>query len=85
MHVLEGARTTHRASSEPVIVGTSPGLKRVIEIARRVAPGGAKVLITGESGVGKDVIARLIHANSNRTDQRFVALNCASFSEGLLE
>jgi len=67
------------------VVGGSPGLRRVVEIARRIAPGNAKVLITGESGVGKDVIARLIHANSSRADQRYVALNCASFSESLLE
>jgi transcriptional regulator with PAS, ATPase and Fis domain len=60
-------------------------LTRVVEMARRIASGSAKVLITGESGVGKDVIARLIHANSTRADQRYVALNCASFSEGLLE
>lgn len=69
----------------PVIVGNSPALHRVRALAERVARGGAKVLVTGESGVGKDVIARCIHAASSRASQRYVALNCASVSETLLE
>ena len=69
----------------PTIVGTSSALKGLVEVAERVARRNAKVLITGESGVGKDVIARFIHARSPRADQRFVALNCAAFSETLLE
>jgi transcriptional regulator with PAS, ATPase and Fis domain len=67
------------------VVGRSAGLLQVTDVAARIAAGGAKVLLTGESGVGKDVIARLIHARSPRAHGRFVALNCASFSEGLLE
>ena len=74
-----------QACAEPDIVGTSPALARVVTMARRVATGNAKVLLTGESGVGKDVIARLIHARSPRATHNFVALNCASFSEALLE
>jgi transcriptional regulator with PAS, ATPase and Fis domain len=74
-----------RTLASPTIIGSSPALKRVLAVAERVASGSAKVLITGESGVGKDVIARFIHSNSPRADQRFVALNCASFSETLLE
>ena len=69
----------------PVIVGSSPALQRVLHIAARLAAGDSKVLITGESGVGKDVIARHVHVNSPRAAQRFVALNCASVSETLLE
>jgi transcriptional regulator with PAS, ATPase and Fis domain len=69
----------------PIIVGTSPALQRVLHIAARLASGDSKVLITGESGVGKDVIARHVHVNSPRAAQRFVALNCASVSETLLE
>src|SRR5262252_9141234 len=85
MRAVEGVRAPHRAAEEPMIVGSSQALRRVVDMARRIAPGTAKVLITGESGVGKDVIARLIHARSSRADQPYVALNCASFSEGLLE
>jgi transcriptional regulator with PAS, ATPase and Fis domain len=83
MRVLNGPSTF--PSVEPTIVGASPALDRLLTIAGRVATGHAKVLITGESGVGKDVLARFIHCRSDRATQRFVALNCASFSETLLE
>jgi transcriptional regulator with PAS, ATPase and Fis domain len=69
----------------PVVVGSSPALLRVLKIAERLAAGDSKVLITGESGVGKDVVARFVHVNSPRASQRFVALNCASVAETLLE
>jgi transcriptional regulator with GAF, ATPase, and Fis domain len=57
----------------------------VLQIARRAAVGEAKVLITGESGVGKDVIARHIHLYSRRAAGPFVAVNCAGLTETLLE
>jgi transcriptional regulator with PAS, ATPase and Fis domain len=57
----------------------------VLSAAKRVAGSHIKVLITGESGVGKDVLARYIHAHSSRTKGPFVALNCAGLSETLLE
>jgi transcriptional regulator with PAS, ATPase and Fis domain len=57
----------------------------VLALARRSAAGDAKVLVTGESGVGKDVIARHIHANSKRVRGPFVAVNCAGLTETLLE
>jgi transcriptional regulator with PAS, ATPase and Fis domain len=69
----------------PVIIGASTALKELMSAATRIAASDAKTLITGESGVGKDVFARFIHANSSRAAQRYVALNCASFSETLLE
>ena len=71
------------ALAAPTIVGSSPALKRVLHIASRLAAGDSKVLITGESGVGKD--ARYVHVTSARAPQRFVALNCASVTETLLE
>src|SRR4029450_7121288 len=82
--------TTSRPSSlgplaAPTVVGSSPALQRVLHIAGRLASGDSKVLITGESGVGKDVVARYVHCNSARAEQRFVALNCASVTETLLE
>jgi transcriptional regulator with PAS, ATPase and Fis domain len=69
----------------PVIVGSSPALRSLLQTATTVARRSAKVLITGESGVGKDVIARFIHFQSARAAQRFIAINCGSISEPLLE
>ena len=69
----------------PTVVGSSPALQRALKVAGRLAAGDSKVLITGESGVGKDVLARYVHVNSARAAQRFVALNCASVAETLLE
>jgi transcriptional regulator with GAF, ATPase, and Fis domain len=67
------------------IVGESEQMRAVRDVARRVASGDAKVLITGESGVGKDVVARFIHAHSPRASRPFVTVNCAAISETLLE
>ena len=67
------------------IVGTSPQILEVLRLAHRAAHGDAKVLITGESGVGKDLIAREIHVHSQRASGPFVAVNCAGLTETLLE
>jgi transcriptional regulator with PAS, ATPase and Fis domain len=69
----------------PPVIGSSSSFQQIVAMATRVAATPAKVLITGESGVGKDVIARWIHTHSPRTDERFVAVNCAGVSETLLE
>ncbi|HEU5182841.1 MAG TPA: sigma-54 dependent transcriptional regulator [Candidatus Polarisedimenticolia bacterium] len=63
----------------------SAAMQSVEQKALRVAPSQETVLILGETGVGKDLLARLIHHNSTRRDRPFVHLNCASLSEGLLE
>jgi len=70
---------------EPVLLGDSPAMVWLRAAAARVASGHAKVLITGESGAGKDLVARFIHAKSSRATRPFVALNCAGVSETLLE
>jgi transcriptional regulator with PAS, ATPase and Fis domain len=70
---------------KPLIVGRSAAILSICALAERVAKGDAKVLITGESGVGKDLIAQLIHAHSPRATQPFVAVNCAGVPETLLE
>ena len=69
----------------PVIIAGSPAMLDVLAIARKSAAGNAKVLITGESGVGKDVVARQIHVNSKRARGPFIAVNCAGLTETLLE
>jgi len=78
--------STHQHTIEPpILLGASPGIEWLRTAAARVAAGHAKVLITGESGVGKDLVARVIHAQSPRSSRPFVAINCAGISETLLE
>ena len=67
------------------IVGASDALRDVLEIAHRVADSDASVLLLGESGTGKDVIAREIHRSSSRIRKPLVAVNCSAIPEGLLE
>ncbi|CAN5488286.1 hypothetical protein BH23ACI1_BH23ACI1_31930 [soil metagenome] len=69
----------------PEIIAGSALMLEVLSMARRAAVGDAKVLVTGESGVGKDLIARLIHLGSRRANGPFVAVNCAGLTETLLE
>ena len=67
------------------IVGDSPGIRRVLEGVAKVAPSRTLVLVEGETGTGKELVARAIHAASPRRERLFVALNCAALSEGILE
>jgi DNA-binding NtrC family response regulator len=67
------------------IVGESPGMKRIFEIIRKVAPSNATVLVLGETGTGKELIAEAIHHSSGRSDGPFVKTNCAALHEELLE
>ena len=70
---------------KPLLVGRSEALRVICSLAERVAVSDAKVLITGESGVGKDLIARHVHCHSRRAAGPYVAVNCAGFTETLLE
>ena len=67
------------------LVGQSPALRNVLEAVTRAAPTNATVLLLGESGVGKELVARTIHRNSPRAGQRFVQVNCAAIPEELIE
>ena len=67
------------------IVGSSQIMADVFEMASSVAVSNASVLVTGESGTGKELIARSVHYNSPRKDKPFIVLNCAVFSEGVIE
>jgi two-component system nitrogen regulation response regulator NtrX len=67
------------------MIGESAGLKQVMAAVARAAPTNATVLIQGESGVGKELVARTIHRNSLRSRERFVQVNCAAIPEELIE
>src|SRR5919106_1444186 len=67
------------------IVGESPALRAVLEAVKRAAPTNATVMLLGESGVGKELVARTIHRNSPRAGQRFIQVNCAAIPEELIE
>lgn len=67
------------------IIGNSPGLNNALHIAMRVAPTNLSVLITGESGVGKEVFSNIIHALSPRKHEGFIAVNCGAIPEGTID
>jgi two-component system, NtrC family, response regulator len=67
------------------IIGKSKGLEQVIELAKKVAITDSTVLLSGETGTGKEVFAQAIHENSKQVGKSFVALNCSTFSKEILE
>ena len=67
------------------LIGKSPAMKRLFQTLETVSATSSTILITGETGTGKEVVARAIHHNGPRRSQRFVALNCAAIPESLLE
>lgn len=67
------------------IVGESPQIKKIFKMIEKIAPSNATVLITGETGTGKELIAEAIHKNSSRREGSFVKTNCAALHENLLE
>ena len=98
-HVLDAAQERRRLKSENAylraqldaryrfegLIGKSPAMKRLFHLLESVAPTGSTILITGETGSGKEVVARAIHHSSPRRMHRFVALNCSAIPESLLE
>ena len=70
---------------DEVVIGTSPKIREVYDIVARVADTDVTVLIEGESGTGKDVVARTIHRRSRRHDGPYIIINCAALPETLLE
>jgi len=99
LHVLDAALEQRRLKSENAylraqleeryrfegIVGKSRPMKLLFQLLETVAPTSSTILVTGETGTGKEVIARAIHHNSARRMHRFVALNCSAIPETLLE
>ncbi|HEY6212828.1 MAG TPA: sigma-54 dependent transcriptional regulator [Vicinamibacterales bacterium] len=99
LHVLDSALEQRRLKSENAylraqlderyrfegIIGKSRPMLRLLQLLETVAPTNSTILITGETGTGKEVVARAIHHNSPRRQQRFIALNCSAIPETLLE
>jgi DNA-binding NtrC family response regulator len=85
-HELDYLRHTQQDIYEfDRIIGTSPALERVLAVVRKVAKSNTTVLIRGETGTGKELIAGAIHHNSLRAGRNFVRVNCAALQENLLE
>ena len=74
-----------RLGASDEILGRSAGVRDVVDRIGRVAPTNATVLVTGETGTGKELVARAIHRRSTRSGNAFVAINCAAFPETLLD
>jgi len=91
-HALDAARLKRenqelkfRAGGENELIGKSSAVNQVRQIIERVAPTGSRVMIAGPSGVGKEIIARLLHGNSRRASGAFVVVNCATMLPDQLE
>ncbi|MBV9948400.1 MAG: sigma-54-dependent Fis family transcriptional regulator [Myxococcales bacterium] len=82
---LQNARLRTEASLGRTIVAESPAMKRVMDVVARVAPKDVTVLLTGESGSGKDVVATVLHAHSRRADRPLVRFNAAAIPSELAE
>jgi DNA-binding NtrC family response regulator/pSer/pThr/pTyr-binding forkhead associated (FHA) protein len=82
---LENRSLREQLQVESELVGDSPAIKNILEQIGRVAPTTATVLVRGESGSGKELVARAIHFSSPRKDGPFICLNCAAITETLLE
>ena len=67
------------------IIGNNPGLTRAIDVALQVAATDLSVLITGESGVGKETFPQIIHQNSARKHGQYIAVNCGAIPEGTID
>jgi DNA-binding NtrC family response regulator len=82
---LEAAQQAQQAGGAPRLIGGSPAMAQVLEMVRRVGPSDAAVLITGENGTGKGLIARALHAHSPRTARPLVTVNMGGMAEGVFE
>ncbi|MCA9669104.1 MAG: sigma-54-dependent Fis family transcriptional regulator [Myxococcales bacterium] len=83
--VAELEREVGSASTAAKIIGNSPAIRRVLDCVKLYAPHPGSVLIVGESGTGKDLVARAIHEASPRAEKKLVTLNCSAISESLLD
>lgn len=83
--VTETKTLKKKVAKRHQMIGSSPIIEKVRNMIERVAPTDARVLITGDNGTGKEIVARLLYENSNRTDAQFVEVNCAAIPSELIE
>ena len=74
-----------RLQKQSGIIGTSEGIRHILEMISQIAPVDISALITGESGVGKEVVAKAIHKASKRNNEKLVVVNCGAIPEGIIE
>jgi len=84
-HAEGPALDSQEGSAGGLLIGTSPAFRRATELAKKAAPTNAAVMIVGETGTGKEVLAQFIHQHSRRSRRRLVPINCAAIPEQLLE
>ncbi|RIK76488.1 MAG: transcriptional regulator [Planctomycetota bacterium] len=77
--------TVRRLEGSPRLIGSTPAMQKVRMLIERVAPTGSTVLVLGETGTGKELVARSLHDHSTRADRPFVAVNCGALPETLIE
>jgi DNA-binding NtrC family response regulator len=82
---LEAENRLLRSQGQPMLIAESPAMKPVLDLIERVAPSDANVLITGENGTGKSLVAQLLHIHSRRSQKAFVSVNLGGLSEGVFE
>ena len=82
---LEAENRLLRGHAQPALITESPAMTPVIELIERVGPSDANVLITGENGTGKTLVAQLLHIHSRRSEKPFVSVNIGGLSEGVFE
>lgn len=82
---LEAENQLLRATEGPSLIAESPAMRGVVELITRIGPSDANILITGENGTGKGVVARALHAMSSRRDKPLVIVNMGGLSEGVFE
>src|SRR5262245_48920647 len=83
--LVPNRRNLTAAVPAPLLLGNSPHIETLREDVAAAAGSDAKVLIVGETGVGKEIVARLIHESSRRRSRNFVTINCAGLPDSLLE
>ncbi len=82
---LEAENQLLRSQGQPTLVAESASMKPVLEVIERVAPSDANLLITGENGTGKSLVAQILHVHSRRAEKPFVSVNIGGLSEGVFE